>query len=673
MDRMPRRNSSSGGENSSSHVSFSVRRWIERCFVLLIGVVIAFCISQTKQLGELLRDVDMEEMNVPRGSSWWVKKDPFDLLTGVKTGMSLEGESSERVLKERAIMKEVMRENAKASGDMKEPKQNWAKLLKDLTKVGDDEKTSNKDDLETGDEKTSNKDDPRTDRLNIVLFYADDWTMKILGKLDPHVRTPNIDQMADNGMLFLNNCVTTSVCWISRATLMTGTYYARHLHAAPFTDTMFKTHNWNETLFPKLRKAGYYTGLTGKWHALSPREYLDKAFDKSNLYYGKHWEPDGDRMIHVTEKNRWTATDFLHNRPKDKNFALKVSFFATHAEDGNIPSYKPMNWSRMELYPDNSTEEYYQTIVPSKTATEKHWNELPYFLNQELNCGRIRWKKRWEPDVWQKNIRDLMAMATEVDWAIGEIIDVLKQQGVYNNTLLVFTTDNGDLHGEHGLAEKWYPLEESIRVPLVIQDPRMPAKSRGRMNEDWTLNVDLAPTLLGAAGIEPASFMQGRDIAQLYLANATAPSDSKWKENLRQYDTKEAKKPWRTEWFYEWNIGDPINATGHAQDGFIDAAFALITNEWKYVYWPLKVYEQLFHRSLDLYDEYDILQNYYLFHYKEKNKIWVNSRERRHMEFFTPKNTTPYGDSVESTKEIYKTMKQKYEALKKHVQSGGKI
>ena len=83
---------------------------------------------------------------------------------------------------------------------------------------------------------------------------------------------------------------------------------------------------------------------------------------------------------------------------------------------------------------------------------------MPFFF-QDHNEGRNRWRKRWEPDYYQDNIKDLYRMATEVDYAVGEIIKELKRQGVYDKTLLIFTTDNGNMHGEHGLAEKWYPYE----------------------------------------------------------------------------------------------------------------------------------------------------------------------------------------------------------------------
>jgi hypothetical protein len=308
------------------------------------------------------------------------------------------------------------------------------------------EKNSNKNADEEArtadsDETTSTTNTANTkDRLNIVLFYADDWTMKVLGKLNADVHTPNIDEMANNGMLFTNNCVTTSVCWMSRATLMTGVYSSRHRQSEPSAMGIYTTNPWSETLFPLLKKAGYYTGLVGKWHAPQPEEAMREAFDVQNFYYGEHVFDHFGTMRHVTDLNREHGMEFLQNRPRDKNFALKVSFFATHAWDGHYPSYVPMNGTREKYYPDNIS------IDQPKTATNEHWEDLPPFFT-ESNEGRNRWRRRFEPDYFQDNIKDLYSLATEVDSAIGEIIKVLKEQGVYDNTYLLFTTDNGNLHG----------------------------------------------------------------------------------------------------------------------------------------------------------------------------------------------------------------------------------
>lgn len=449
--------------------------------------------------------------------------------------------------------------------------------------------------------------------LNIVLLYADDWTMKVLGKLNPQVLTPNIDEMADKGILFTQNCVTTSICWVSRATLMTGLYAVRHGQMKLKYDHIFKRHPWSQTLFPLLRNEGYYTGLVGKWHGLKPDKYMKKAFDFQVLYHGTHWMKRNGKTRHVTDLNLEDSMKFLKNRPKDKKFALKVSFFATHAEKpGIFPSYQPMKSNRYE-----------NTTIPfPMTNTDRHWKDLPNFFTKS-NEGRKRYQKRFEHKHYNESIKNLYKMASEVDDVVGKIIQELKDQGVYDSTMLLFTTDNGNLHGEHGLAEKWYPFEESIRVPLVIQDPRMPHSKRGTVSEHFTLNIDLAPTLLGAAKIAASSFMQGRDISSLYLERGDL-------------------EPWREDFFYEHTIGaDPITGKGFLDKKNkvnIPASLALVTKEWKYIYWPQYKHEQLFHRSLDPYDERDLLNL----------------------------------SSVQTTDQIYVDMKARYQLLKDLVQNGSK-
>jgi hypothetical protein len=99
--------------------------------------------------------------------------------------------------------------------------------------------------------------------MNIVMFYADDWTFRNIGKLNPLLKTPNIDEMADNGVLYKHNCVTSSICWMSRATMMTGQFASVHQQLAPESVGMYE--HWNETLYPQLRAAGYDVGYVGKW------------------------------------------------------------------------------------------------------------------------------------------------------------------------------------------------------------------------------------------------------------------------------------------------------------------------------------------------------------------------------------------------------------------------
>jgi arylsulfatase A-like enzyme len=176
-------------------------------------------------------------------------------------------------------------------------------------------------------------------------------------------------------------------------------------------------------------------------------------------------------------------------------------------------------------------------------------------------------------------MKNYFRMATEADAVCGRVVDELRRQGVLDRTLIIFTTDNGYFHAEHGLADKWYPHEESIRVPLIVRDPRMPAGRRGRIDAALTLNVDLAPTILAAAGLPAPRGMQGRDVAALYLGAA--------------------QPAWRTEFFYEHAI--------IRNKEFIPASEALVRKDWKYFFWPDYGVEQLFQIRVDPLEENDVV------------------------------------------------------------------
>jgi len=425
--------------------------------------------------------------------------------------------------------------------------------------------------------------------MNIVLFYADDWTYRSIGLLNPAVKTPHIDEIGNRGIIFPYNCVTTSICWQSRATLVTGLYVAVHQHLKIGDHNIFNgTVQWPLTLFPLLRSVGYHVGFLGKWHAPLPREFEVYTFDHFRSYYGSHWMMRDGQRKHVTECNGEDALEYLRSiKPKGQKFAMTVSFFATHAWD---PKKYPDQYC-----PQDYTEHLYNDTIPvPKTATEKHWEDMPWFFN-ERNEGRGRWRQRYDtPENYQVSMKRYYRMATEVDDVVGAVVQELKDQGVYDNTLIIFTTDNGNFHAEHGLADKWYPHEESIRVPLLIQDPRMPDHVKGTVNNEFTLNIDLAPTLLSAAGIPVPDYMQGRNIADLYLHETPQA-------------VEQAAQTWRKDFFYEWTQGRPSDALGHNRFDHIPAVFALIRKDYKYFYWPQVQYEQVFRLEHDPYEEFDII------------------------------------------------------------------
>ncbi|EMI45985.1 sulfatase [Rhodopirellula sp. SWK7] len=409
--------------------------------------------------------------------------------------------------------------------------------------------------------------------LNVLVLYADDWRFDTLGVAgNPIVKTPHLDELATRSMRFTQNCVTTAICGVSRACLFTGQMMSRH---GCFGFKAFKT-PWSETYPGLLRENGYYVGHVGKWHnGKFPAEH----FDFGRSYFGRHWltEPDGTK-IHVTQKNEKDALEFLETRPDEKPFCLTVAFFATHAEDGHPDQFLPQPES-MSLYQD------VEIPVPVN-ATQESFERLPDFVGNEKNEGRNRWHWRFDtPEKYQRMMKNYYRLASEVDATCGRILSQLEKDGTLDHTLVIFTTDNGYYHAEHGLADKWYPHQESIRVPLMISDPRMPDSQRGQTNEDFTLSIDLAPTILSAVGVETPQQMQGRDISPLYMGD----------------DSSSDAEPWRTEFFYE-------HPTIRNKD-FIPYSEALVRKDWKYFYWPEFDREQLFDIANDPHEENDLAAN----------------------------------------------------------------
>lgn len=405
--------------------------------------------------------------------------------------------------------------------------------------------------------------------LNILILYADDWRNDTLGCAgNPIVLTPNLDNLAKKGIRFSHNYVTTSICGVSRANLLTGQWMSRHGNQA---FAMFKT-PWEQTFPGLLRKNGYYTGHVGKWHnGVFPKDKYD--FGKS--YSGNHWIKNSTgEMIHVTKKNQLDALEFLESKPSDKPFLLTVAFFATHAVDGNPKQYLPQPES-MEFYKNI-------TIPIPKTATDEHFRKLPAFIANEKNEGRNRWHWRFDtPEKYQEYMKNYYRLATEVDDTCGKIIADLEKRKLLDSTLVIFTTDNGYFHGEHGLADKWYPYQESIRVPLIILDPRMAKSNAGSINDEITLNVDLAPTILNASKVEIPKTMQGRDLSPLYLEKSITS--------------------WRKEFFYEHAI--------IKNKEFIPASEALVQKNIKYIYWPDYATEELYDLTNDPFEEINVIQN----------------------------------------------------------------
>jgi arylsulfatase A-like enzyme len=398
-------------------------------------------------------------------------------------------------------------------------------------------------------------------KLNVVIFIADDLRWNSLGCAGNSIlMTPNIDNLARNGVRFSNACVTTSISMVSRANMLTGQYMSRH-KIREF-GVQLSEQAFSQTYPAILRKAGWWTGYVGKYGVGKIKE---NNFDFSIEYEGRHWLKAGNGdSIHVTKKNTLDAIRFLNERPTDKPFMLTVGFFATHAQDNHPDQY---------LYQPESERYYTDVAIPVPvTASDKYFNLLPPFISNEKNEGRIRWHWRFDtPEKYQKYMKAYFRMLTELDIAVGEITAELKKQGVLDNTLIIFMGDNGYFHSEHGLADKWYPYQESIKVPLIVCDPRLSKNKRNTVNEEFVLNIDIAPAIIAAVGQPIPETMQGKDFSILYL--------------------NEKRQGWRKEFFYEHPF-----VTSEQR---IPSSEAIVTHSEKYIYWPHYNYEEYFDLKID--------------------------------------------------------------------------
>ena len=363
---------------------------------------------------------------------------------------------------------------------------------------------------------------------NIVFFFTDDQTTSTLGCYgNPIVKTPNIDGLAARGTRFSSATVSHSICWVSRTTILSG-LSGRSFGTSANPDTARP--DAVETLYPDLlRDSGYRTGYFGKWHAKMPKGYDPKAhFDEfeaigRNPFYKK--QPDGS-LRHETEVIVDRGIDFIKNQPKDKPFALNMWFNACHAEDSDRrPGIGHFPWPR-------AVDGMYEDIemYEPKLNDPAIFDAQPDFLKTTINRERYFW--RWNTDEkYQTNMRAYLRMVSGIDGAIGRFMKELEAQGLADNTIIVYSADNGYHMGNRGFAGKWSHYEESLRVPMIVSDPRVAEDKQGQVIDATAQNLDLPATFLDWAGVEIPERYQGRSL-QPIISDAV-PAD------------------WRSETFHE--------------------------------------------------------------------------------------------------------------------------
>jgi len=371
---------------------------------------------------------------------------------------------------------------------------------------------------------------PARERPNILFILVDDQRNDTLGCAGHAViKTPHIDLLAARGTRFENAYVITPICMSSRATIFSGMTEASHGFTGGGPPAIPLQGMDVDSSFPVLlREAGYRTGFYGKQHvkfAEGNKAALERMFDDHRVYNGgPHFvaQADGSKR-HSAEVIGDRSVEFISSRPKDRPFCLYMSFNIAHArDDDHRPGIGHFPWPK-------AVDGMYEDIEPAlpKLADPKYFERQPDFLKESLN--RVRWFWRWDtPEKYRINMRAYYRMLTGMDGVIGRVQEELEKQGLADNTVVIYTADNGFYMGNRGFAGKWSHYEESLRVPLIIHDPRPKKQVRGRVLPPLVTNLDLAPTMLELAGVGVPKKYQGASL----LPFVRGESPAAWREDF---------------------------------------------------------------------------------------------------------------------------------------------
>jgi len=350
-------------------------------------------------------------------------------------------------------------------------------------------------------------------RPNIVFILIDDQRYDAFSFAGhPFLETPHLDRLASEGVVFENAFVTTSLCSPSRASILTGQYAHRHKVLANRTalDPSIPT------FATALEAAGYDTAFVGKWHMGAPDDSPRPGFSRwvsfpgQGTYNDQRLNVDGEYVEsdgYVTDVLTDYAVDFITD-PHSRPFMLYLSHKAVHAPFTAAPRHQDSYQGERYPYPDTmaDTEENYRGKPDWVKAQRNSWHGVDGMYNGSVDFDRF--------------VLDYAETLRAVDDSVGRVMAALDDAGILEETLVVFTSDNGFQFGEHGLIDKRTMYEASIRVPLII---RGPAGGRGgKRLQQMVLNLDFAPTFIELAGGQVPDSMQGRSFAPI-LQDSAAP------------------------------------------------------------------------------------------------------------------------------------------------------
>ncbi len=349
---------------------------------------------------------------------------------------------------------------------------------------------------------------------NILFVMSDDHALQAISAYRPdnQVKTPGIDRLAENGMLLDNCFCTNSLCSPSRAAILTGSYNHKNGVMNLEEGLDGKLNN----IAKVLKNDGYQTAIIGKWHLGTEPEHMPTGFDHYQIFHhqGEYYDPffytnDGDiqETGYATELLTEKSLAWLKDRDRDKPFFLMCHHKAPHRNWEPSPKYNGRYKDIKFRHPETYNDDYATRGPNAKNATMKI-DDLTDFDTkgpppEGLSPSEVRdWK-------YQRYMEDYMATIASVDDSVSELLDYVKEDGIWEDTIVIYTSDQGFYTGEHGWFDKRFMYEESQHMPFLIQYPSViPSRRR---NAEQVLNIDFAYLFMDYAGIDPITLGgQGR-------------------------------------------------------------------------------------------------------------------------------------------------------------------
>jgi arylsulfatase A-like enzyme len=425
---------------------------------------------------------------------------------------------------------------------------------------------------------------------NILYIMTDDHAAHAISAYGSRVNvTPGMDRLAKEGMRFDHCYAVNSICTPSRATILTGKY--SHINGTP----VFNRFDGSQPTVAKyLQSAGYHTGMIGKWHLGSDPTGFDywSILPGQGLYFDPAFiDKNGRKVIkgYATSIITDLAIDFLRERPRDKPFFLMCHHKAPHRPWDPEPKYMEQFASKKIPEPATLRDDYATRSdaikeCNQKVFTDMNRRDLKLEPPAELKgASRAEWLSAKPTEVetaiggkpvklsgtaldswkYQRYMQDYLACVQSVDDSVGRLLDFLDAEHLATNTIVIYTSDQGFFLGDHGLYDKRFMYEQSIRMPFIV---RWPGHIKaGSVQSSLAINVDFAPTFMDLAGLKVPTDMQGASLLPLF--GGKQPSS------------------WRTGFYYRY-YHDPGDHNTRAHYGIRTEAHKLIYY-WKKNQWEL--------------------------------------------------------------------------------------